>query len=89
MLGGRHPEYITMIVEGVLGLGGREQRPLQWPRISLLTQGTLLIRIGFVRQRSNPTLEQKNKQQCWAFIIEKVIFGKLTITISCNFEVCY
>ena len=32
-------------VEGVLGLGEREHRPLQWPRVSLLTRGTLQIRI--------------------------------------------
>ena len=32
-------------VEGVLGLGEREHRPLQWPHVSLLTQGTLQIRI--------------------------------------------
>jgi hypothetical protein len=43
---------------GVLGLGEREHRPLQWPRVSLLTRATLQIRIRFVRQRTNPTLEQ-------------------------------
>ena len=47
-------------VEGVLGLGEREHRQIQWPRVSLLTRGTLQIRIQFVRQRSDPTLEQTN-----------------------------
>ena len=48
-------------VEGVLGLGECEHRPLQWPRVSSLTQGTKQVRIRFVRQRSNPALEQTNK----------------------------
>ena len=48
-------------VEGVLGLGEREHIPPQWPRVSLLTWGTLQIRIRFVRLRSDPTLEQTNK----------------------------
>ena len=49
-------------VEGVLCLGQREHRPFQWPRVSLLTPGTLQIRIRFVRQRRNPTLEQTNNR---------------------------
>ena len=42
----------------MLGPGEQGHRPLQWPRVSLLTQGTLQIRIPFVRQRSDLTLEQ-------------------------------
>ena len=45
-------------VEGVLGLGECEHRPFQWPRVSLLTWGTLETGIQFVRQRGDPTLEQ-------------------------------
>ena len=45
----------------VIGLGEREHRPLQWPRFSLLIRETLQIRIQFVRQKSDPTLEQTNK----------------------------
>ena len=51
-----------MIVEGGLAFGEREHRPLRWPCFSLLTRGTLQIRIQFIRQRSDPTLEQTNKQ---------------------------
>ena len=50
-------------VEGVLILGQHEHRPFQWCHVSLLTQGTLQIRIRFVRQRSAPDLEQTNKQR--------------------------
>ena len=32
-------------VEGLISLGQGEHRPFQWPRISLVTQGTLQIRI--------------------------------------------
>ena len=46
-------------VEGVLGLGEREHRPHQWTRV----QGTLQIGIRIVRQRIDPTLEQRNKQK--------------------------
>ena len=48
-------------VEGVLGLGECEHIPFQWPHVSLLTQGTLQVRIRYVRQRNKPTLEQTNK----------------------------
>ena len=30
---------------------------IQWPRVPLLTRGTLQIGIQFMRQRSHPTLE--------------------------------
>ena len=43
-------------LEGVLGLWEREYRPYQWPRVSLVLQGTLQIQIWFVRQSFNPTL---------------------------------
>ena len=48
-------------VEGVLGLGECEHRPLRWPCVLPLTRGTLQVRIRFVRQKSDPTLEQTNK----------------------------
>ena len=50
-------------VKGVLGLGQHEHRPFQWPHVSLVTQETLQIRIWFVRQRRDPTLEQTNKHE--------------------------
>ena len=34
---------------------------VQWPRVSLPTRGTLQVRIQFVRQWRDPTLEQRNK----------------------------
>ena len=43
------------------GGGQREHRPFQWPLVSLVTRGTLQIRIQFVRQRRDPTLKT-NKQ---------------------------
>ena len=55
-------------VKGALGLGEREHRPLQWPHVSLLTQGTLQIQISLVRQRSDPTLEQTNKYEFQFFL---------------------
>ena len=55
-------------VEGVLGLGQREHRPFQWPRVSLVTWGTLQVRI-LIRQAkewSYPwTNKQTNKQTCF------------------------
>ena len=54
-----HEVYITMIVEGVLGIGESELRPFQWTCVSLaVPRGTLQIRVQFVRQRSDLTLEQ-------------------------------
>ena len=38
-----------------------EHRPFQWPHVSLVARGTLQIRIRFVGQRSNPTLETNKK----------------------------
>ena len=60
------PSWLTPLihhydVEEVLGLGQHEQRPFQWPRVSLVTQGAMQIRTQFVRQGSDPTLEQINK----------------------------
>ena len=48
-------------MEGVLGYGEGEHRPFQWPCVSLVPQGTLQIRMRFVRQSSDPILET-NKQ---------------------------
>ena len=36
---------------------------IQWTRVSLVPRGTLQVRIPFMRQWSDPTLEQTNKQQ--------------------------
>ena len=36
---------------------------MQWPCVSLLTRGTLQIWIQYVRQRSDPTLEQTNRNR--------------------------
>ena len=47
-------------MEGVLRLGQRELRPFHWPRVSLATRGSMQVQIQFIRQRSNPTLEQTN-----------------------------
>ena len=44
-------------VKGLLGLGDREHRPLQWSHVSLLTRGTLEIQIVFFRQRNDLTLD--------------------------------
>ena len=70
-------------VEGVLGPGEREHIPLQWPRVSLLTWGTLQMRIRFVRQRSNPTLEQTNN-----VVIEQSKF-LLRIQIHTTYQFAY
>ena len=58
-------------VEGVLILGQHEHRPFQWPRVSLVTWGTLQIWIQLVRQMSNPTLEKTNKQTMKSRILPK------------------
>ena len=48
-------------LEEILGFWECEHRPYQWPLVSLVPMGTLQVRIRFVRQRFNPTLET-NKQ---------------------------
>ena len=62
-------------VEGVLGFGECEYRPIQWPRVSLVPRGTLQIRIRFFRQRFDPALEQTNKQ----------LHGML-VMVGCEFD---
>ena len=57
---GPRPLIHSCRVEGVLGFGEREQRPFHWPRVSLATRGSMQVQIQFIRQRSNPTLEQTN-----------------------------
>ena len=56
-------------MEGVLGFGKPEHRPFQCPHVSLVPQGTLQIRIRFVRQRFDPTLES-NKQTTSIIILK-------------------
>ena len=46
-------------MDGVLGLGEREHEPIQWPDVSLLTQGTLQIQKGAML----PLKKQTNKQE--------------------------
>ena len=54
------PNTSLWLWRGCLVNVGTDQQTIQWPRVPLLTRGTLQIRIWFVRQRSSPTLEQTN-----------------------------
>ena len=61
-------------MEGVLGLGQCEHRPFQWPCVSLVTWGTLQVRIQFVRQRSDPSLEQTNINNILVITLPLLLF---------------
>ena len=61
-------------MEGVLGLGQCEHRPFQWPSVSLVTWGTLQIRIRFVRQKGDPSLEQTNKNNILVITLPLLLF---------------
>ena len=55
-----HLLYVEMFL-ALGGIGEREHKPFQWPLVSLVPWGTLQIRIQFIRQRFDPTLETKKQ----------------------------
>ena len=63
-----HLLYVEMFL-ALGGIGEREHKPFQWPLVSLVPWGTLQIRIQFIRQRFDPTLETNKEQSLFMLVV--------------------